>query len=134
MHTRQPVVTLVGINSLSALLTNGSQRSVQELLSILGQYERWLGQVINKQKSTVFCFSKISQSRKRRLLHNTGFVEGHFPFKYLGVPIILDHLKQLHFEDMVNKMRQKLSGWKMRLLSSGGKLILLRHVISRKNR
>ncbi|XP_042986314.1 uncharacterized protein LOC122314764 [Carya illinoinensis] len=74
--------------------------------------------------------SKISHSRKRRLLCNTGFLEGHFPLKYLGVPIMLGRLKQVHFEDMMNKMRKKLSGWKMRLLSSGGKLILLRHVIS----
>ncbi|XP_042939510.1 uncharacterized protein LOC122274547 [Carya illinoinensis] len=37
---------------------------------------------------------------------------------------------QVHLEDMMNKVRQKISGWKMRLLSSGGKLILLRHVIS----
>lgn len=35
-----------------------------------------------------------------------------------------------HFEELINKIRDKVSGWKTRLLSAGGKLILLKHVLS----
>ncbi|XP_042981969.1 uncharacterized protein LOC122311447 [Carya illinoinensis] len=92
------------------IFSNGSQRSVRELLSILGQYERWSGQAINKHKSAMFCSNKIFHSRKRRLLRTTSFVEGHFALKYLGVPIILGRLKQIP-QVVINKIHQMMSSF-----------------------
>lgn len=45
-------------------------------------------------------------------------------FTYLG------HLKISHFDDTARKVRDKISGWDNRLLSFGGKLVLIRHVLS----
>lgn len=60
----------------------------------------------------------------------TGFTEGQFPFNYLGVPIVDGRLKIIHFDPLLEMVSKKLAGWKNRLLSQGGRLILLRHVLS----
>ncbi|KAG2690483.1 hypothetical protein I3760_09G188800 [Carya illinoinensis] len=68
-----------------------------------------------------------------KLLHRFGFSAQfcdlvHFCISSPWYSIMMNGT--VHLEDMMNKVRQKISGWKMRLLSSSGKLILLRHVIS----
>ncbi|KAG2705714.1 hypothetical protein I3760_05G069400 [Carya illinoinensis] len=59
-----------------------------------------------------------------------GFSEGFFPFKYLSVPIVTGRLKASDLDDLLGKVKRKIAGWKMKLLSAGGRTILLRHVLS----
>ncbi|XP_042958232.1 uncharacterized protein LOC122293851 [Carya illinoinensis] len=58
------------------------------------------------------------------------WTEGSFPFKYLGVPIVMGRLKVYDFGDLIGKFNKKVAGWKMKLISTGGRVILLRHVLS----
>lgn len=58
------------------------------------------------------------------------FVKGSFPVIYLGAPIVVGHLKVRDLEPLVTKLKRKVAGWKFKLLSQGGRLILLRHVLS----
>ena len=69
-------------------------------------------------------------ARRRNLKRLTGFSEGKFPFKYLGVPIVSGRMKISDLEELENKVKRKISGWKMKLLSAGGRVILLRHVLA----
>lgn len=64
------------------------------------------------------------------LLSLNGFFEGKFLVKYLVVPIIAGRMKGIYFEELVQKICQKIKGWKMKFLSSSTRLILLRHVLS----
>ena len=112
------------------IFSNGSSKAIMEILAVIHKYESWSGQCINLSKSAIYYSQKIPSTRKSLLLRMTGFSEGSFPFKYLGVPIILGRLKQVHLEDTVFNIQKKISGWKMRFLSVGGRLILLRHVLS----
>lgn len=57
-------------------------------------------------------------------------MEGKFPFKYLRAPIVDGRLKAVHFEGLLERIRKKLAGWKNRLLSQGGRLVLLKHVLT----
>ncbi|KAG6658189.1 hypothetical protein CIPAW_04G143500 [Carya illinoinensis] len=112
------------------IFLNGSKNSIRELLRVVEKYETLLGQMINKDKTSMFFSQKITSACKRALKRMTRFSEGSFPFKYLGVPIVLGRLKHAHLEGMVNEVWKKISGWKMKILSSGGRLILLWHVLS----
>ncbi|KAF5442125.1 hypothetical protein F2P56_037172 [Juglans regia] len=91
------------------IFANASKRYIRCLMGVLHDYEKW------------------SDSRKRDTLVETGFVEGKFPFTYLGVPIVDAKLKASHFGPLLEKIGKKVSGWKSRLLSQGGRLILLWH-------
>lgn len=88
--------------------------------------DNWLA----KKKLEFFSQKKIPLDRQRGILRETGFVKGKFPMKYLGVLIISGRLFARHLKVLVNRVRDKICGWKMKFLSNGGRLILLRHVLS----
>ncbi|XP_040996793.1 uncharacterized protein LOC121242840 [Juglans microcarpa x Juglans regia] len=64
------------------------------------------------------------------VLHVYELWTGVFPFKYLGVPIVVSRLKVCDFGELLGKVSKKIAGWKMKLLSAGGRVILLHHVLS----
>lgn len=49
---------------------------------------------------------------------------------YLGAPISFKSLTSHNFESLLNKVSKKCAGWKGRLLSHGGKLTLIKSVLS----
>ncbi|XVF26359.1 hypothetical protein REPUB_Repub14bG0009100 [Reevesia pubescens] len=50
--------------------------------------------------------------------------------KYLGAPIHQGRLTLNVYDPIIHQIRQKLETWRGKLLSQGGRLILLRHVLS----
>lgn len=76
------------------IFANDGQRSMRALMQVLNCY-----------------FSKhISVSRKCSILRFTGFFEGSFPFKYIGVPIVVGRLKACDFGDLIGKSKKKIEG------------------------
>lgn len=55
---------------------------------------------------------------------------GYFPIKYLGVPLFLHRANVIHFEYLIEKIRRAIDGWKVKLLSFGGKITLIKAVHS----
>jgi hypothetical protein len=51
---------------------------------------------------------------------------GIFPFKYLGVPLHFEKLRREDIQPIVDKVINRIPGWKGRLLSYGARLVLLR--------
>ena len=60
----------------------------------------------------------------------TGFDRGSMPFTYLGCTIFKGKSNQKYFEQLVLKIQNKVAGWKSKLLSPSGKLILIKHVLA----
>ncbi|XP_019248602.1 PREDICTED: uncharacterized protein LOC109227864 [Nicotiana attenuata] len=58
---------------------------------------------------------------------NTEFQLKNFPVKYLGCPLIAGRQKICHYAELITKIRVR--EWQTRLLSPGGKAILIRHVL-----
>ncbi|GAU28790.1 hypothetical protein TSUD_357760 [Trifolium subterraneum] len=59
-----------------------------------------------------------------------GCRHGQLPFLYLGLPIGGDPSKLCFWHPLVDRIRKRLSGWKCKNLSFGGRLILLKYVLS----
>jgi hypothetical protein len=55
---------------------------------------------------------------------------GNVPFLYLGLPIGGDSRRLGFWEPVVSCIRNRLSGWKSRFLSFGGRLVLLKSVLT----
>lgn len=55
---------------------------------------------------------------------------GHFPFKYLGLPLHNQKLSMDEWQFLVDKIENRLQNWKGQLLSIGGRLALLNAVLS----
>ncbi|GAU16975.1 hypothetical protein TSUD_37330 [Trifolium subterraneum] len=55
---------------------------------------------------------------------------GKIPFFYLGLPIGGDSRRLSFWEPVLDRLKNRLSGWKNRFLSFGGRLVLLKSVLS----
>ncbi|KAH9750075.1 reverse transcriptase domain-containing protein [Citrus sinensis] len=112
------------------IFANGSRCSLQRVMDFLRHYQAVSGQLISRTKSSFYIGNPASASC-RTIVHSvTGFQWRQLPFIYLGCPIFTGCLKISYFDGMVRKVRERISGWANRLLSFGGKLILIRHVLS----
>ncbi|KAG2668049.1 hypothetical protein I3760_15G142300 [Carya illinoinensis] len=83
-----------------------------------------------KRNQLSLCQKKIPYDRRCGLLNNTGFTEGSFPTIYLVVSLVTGRLTARHLEPLVNKVRNKVAGWKVKTLSQAGQLTLIKHVLS----
>jgi len=55
---------------------------------------------------------------------------GFIPFVYLGTPIGGNYRRLSFWESLLNRIKSRLSGWSSKHLSFGGRLILLKYVLS----
>lgn len=53
----------------------------------------------------------------------------YFSIKYLGCPLITERKKICYYSDIVNKIINKIRGWQIKFLSTGGRDILIRNVL-----
>ena len=65
----------------------------------------------------------------RRIQDIMSFSRSHLPFDYLGCPIFSGCTRVHYFDGLLSKLRKKLAGWKLQLLSPGGRIQLIRHVL-----
>lgn len=87
------------------------------------------GLKINYHKSEFLCFD-LSEEEENSYLFLFGCKKGTYPFRYLG---ILMHYRRLSSNDWKvteTKIENKLSRWKGKLMSIGGRLVLINHVLT----
>ena len=55
---------------------------------------------------------------------------GSFPLKYLGIPMTHRRLRNSEWQCVIDRFEKRLAMWKGKLLSSGGRLVLINSVLS----
>ncbi|XP_023925933.1 uncharacterized protein LOC112037354 [Quercus suber] len=111
---------------IRGLRANGTE--CNKLKEILKTYEAASGQKINTEKSSIFFSLNTSQELKDEILNILGPMTNSRYTKYLGLPSIIGRSKKLVFAEIKEKICKKLAGWKGKLLSLGGKEILIKAV------
>ncbi|MQM05635.1 hypothetical protein Taro_038440 [Colocasia esculenta] len=112
------------------IFSNASMRHLRRLMSFLNSYEEASGQLINKNKRTFYVPTHATDSLIQKISKTMGFSRAKLPIKYLRVSIYSGHQKSAHFAHNISKTVNKLQGWKKDLLSSGGRLILIQHILA----
>ncbi|XP_058775629.1 uncharacterized protein LOC131649906 [Vicia villosa] len=102
--------------------------NLQNLKNLFVSYSNCSGQFVSQSKSTIFCGAMV-RSRQLELAQFIGFPLGSLPFLYLGIPIFRGKPKRIHFQHLVDKIKNKLANWKAVLLSFAGRAQLIRSVI-----
>lgn len=97
---------------------------------ILNIYQRASGQEINYKKSAI-AFSKGTPSQLQdKISQEFGITKiGGFG-KYLGLPDHIDKNRKEVFDYLIKRIKNKLEGWYSKFLSSAGKEVLLKAVIT----
>ncbi|CAL8992016.1 unnamed protein product [Prunus brigantina] len=110
------------------LFAEASTRQARVMKRCLDKFCQASGQVVSFEKSQIFCSpnvpnslaSNISSICESPLTSNLG--------KYLGVPLIHSRLNKATYRSVVDKVQQKLTAWKGKLLSLPGKATLIQSV------
>lgn len=59
----------------------------------------------------------------------TRFQKKRLPIKYLGCVLFTGRKRIEYFSDMVQNFERKMAGWKAKLLSTGRRIVLIKHVL-----
>ena len=110
------------------ILTRGDVDSMRTLRSILGDFSLATGLDINFHKST-FIPMNVSASTASEMAAALGCSTSSFPQTYLGLPLSPHKLRVSDFQPLIDSFDKYLAGWKARLLSTGGRLVLVNAVL-----
>jgi hypothetical protein len=96
---------------------------------VLCLFEQLSGLKINFHKSELFCFGRAKDEQEAyKQLFGCGL--GSLPFTYLGIPIHHRKLSNKEWKCIEDRFEKKLSCWKGKLMSYGGRLILINSVLT----
>src|SRR4051812_25882819 len=100
----------------------------RNLKLILSAFEQLSGLKINFRKSELYCFGD-AQHDAVLYAELFGCGQGQFPISYLGIPIHYRRLTNDEWKHVEERQKKRLSNWKGKLLSLGGRLILINSVL-----
>ncbi|XP_074298000.1 uncharacterized protein LOC141628800 [Silene latifolia] len=89
------------------VFVRGDLPSVMAVKHCLDEFSSFSGLTSNTSKTNIY-FTGVSSGVKVEILHATGFVEGSFPFKYLGTPLHSSRLTRDLFQPLLAKIK---GGW-----------------------
>src|ERR1043165_6948392 len=104
-------------------LENNIEKS-QNLKSVLHCFEQVSGMRINYSKSELIPIN-LEVTEVAPFLDCLGCSQGSFPIKYLGVPLHFEKLSREDIQPLIDKILKRIAGWRGKLLSYRGRLILI---------
>lgn len=108
---------------------DGQEMNLWSIKAVLRSFEMASGLKINFAKSNI-----IGVNVEDRLLNGAsvfmGCCIGKVPFKFLGIPVGANPRLASTWEPVLEKMKQKLSSWRSKQLSIGGRVALINSVLA----
>ncbi|KAL0290651.1 UNVERIFIED_CONTAM: hypothetical protein Sradi_7046000 [Sesamum radiatum] len=111
------------------IFTNCKEAGLLRLMNFLRKFEEQSGQQINQAKSA-FIPGRKANLIANRIKNITGFSMKALPITYLGAPLYKGNKRKVLYENLIDKVRNRISGWENCHLSYGGRLLLIKTVLS----
>jgi len=97
---------------------------MERIKVILETYYNWFGQKVNLLKSVIIFSKNLSHRVKNHLARLIGINASNRKEKYLGIPMASSKDKKTALEEIIEKVKSKFQGWKMKTLSRRAELTL----------
>ncbi|XP_074300504.1 uncharacterized protein LOC141631780 [Silene latifolia] len=111
------------------IFTRGDVPSVQAVLDTLRKFAGWTGLHANTSKTEIY-FGGIKEDIKCQILQTTGFSEGKFLFRYLGLPLNTARNRFDMYGALITKIQAAIQRpLSSKLLSYAGKVQLLNSIV-----
>ena len=106
-----------------------NEENLERIKYCLDVFSSWSGQMINFFKS-VKIYSRNTPHYLKSSLANSIGINASNKEKYLGIPIAFGRDKKVATEEIIEKVKPRLQGWKMKTLSQVGRVTLISYVAS----
>lgn len=124
-----PIISHLCYVDDTILFSSGDSVSLKLLMTKLEVYESMSDQKINKMESAFYVSSNLDNNNINMIKDIFDFNQLDFSMHYLGCPIYRGRKKIVHFNKMVAKVASRLHGWLSKILSFGGKVILIKSIL-----
>ena len=111
------------------LFMEHDMEKARDLKLNLSAFKQISGLKINFHKSELFCFGQ-AQDDAALYAELFGCGQGQFPISYLGITIHFRRLTIAQWKNVEERLQKRLSSWKGKLLSLGGRLVLINSVLT----
>jgi hypothetical protein len=112
----------------SLILMHADKRNADNLKCLLDRYCANSGQMVSDAKSSIFFSENTSVSDKLEVCESLNIMTESLCDKYLGLPALVGTDRSDCFQHLIDRVRAKTKGWKEKLLSMGGKEILIKSI------
>ncbi|KAJ9567575.1 hypothetical protein OSB04_003541 [Centaurea solstitialis] len=123
-----PIISHMQFADDTVVLGEWSASNIANIICILHCFYLSSGLKINPTKSTLLRVG-VETDEVARYANKFFYKAGSFPIKYLGLPIGVSMNKGESWGPMIDKFLAKLSNWKAKSLSIGGRLTLIKSVL-----
>ncbi|XP_040996027.1 uncharacterized protein LOC121242200 [Juglans microcarpa x Juglans regia] len=113
----------------SLLFCKAKAEELRYVLNILDIYEKASGQVINKDKSSIFFSRNTGHAVQQQILELAGVKSSGTFERYLGLPTLVGRAKVASFHSLIDRTWSRVTNWKNKFLSATGKKVLLKAVL-----
>ncbi|GKV50356.1 hypothetical protein SLEP1_g57064 [Rubroshorea leprosula] len=113
----------------TVIMGKANPSNIKAVKGILRWFELISGLKINFNKSVLYS-CHVSDEWRRMAAANLNCKSGSFPFTYLGMPIGDSMCRRKPWIPVIDNFNKKLAVWKAKSLSIGGRVTLLRSVLS----
>ena len=107
---------------------NDTEEQMTHLCWILAWFEALSGLKINLEKNSLLPVGRVEDVDG--LAFELGCNIGSLPTEYLGLPLGAKHKEARVWDGVEERFRNRLALWKRQYISKGGRLILIRSVLS----
>lgn len=116
-----PMVSHLLFADDSLILMNADRKNSLKLKDILDRYCASSGQKLSESKSSIFFSPNTIVEERAEVCQILNIMTESLNDKYLGLPAMVGIDKSECFRHLVDRVLARISGWKERLLSLGGK-------------
>ncbi|KAL4301309.1 hypothetical protein AHAS_Ahas17G0288000 [Arachis hypogaea] len=112
------------------LFCKEKKSQVLHVLDTISTFCRASGMKVNFDKSRAICSMNVSRQRKDLFTGISSIRFANSLGKYLGVPLKHGRVTKADFNDVVDKLTNRLASWKGRFLNKAGRICLAKSVLS----
>src|ERR1043165_2933065 len=106
------------------LFLDNNLEHAKNLKTVLSCFEQVSGMRINYEKSELIPIN-LDGDELQPFTDFLGCSQGSFPIKYLGIPLHYEKLSKEDIQPLIDKILKRIAGWRGKLLSYRGRLILI---------
>jgi len=112
----------------SRILMHADKKNAECLIDIPNRYCASSGQKVSEAKSSIFFSNNTEVSVKAEVCEVLNIMTESLNDKYLGLPMMVGVDRSNCFCHLIDRVNSRINGWKEKLLSLGGKEILIKSI------